>query len=77
LKVENKNLNISGYSVQLRVSVLTIKYFVSRLYDYLQNEFSYGLNGSRNCCTCKHMCSVWNPHISTLPLTPALPMQPA
>ena len=30
LKVENKKLNITGYSVKLPVRVLTIKYFVSR-----------------------------------------------
>ena len=30
LKVENKKLDVSGYTVKLLVRVLTIKYFVSR-----------------------------------------------
>ena len=30
MKVENKKLDISGYTVKLLVRVLTIKYFVSR-----------------------------------------------
>ena len=49
-------------------SVLTIKYawYLGELYDYqltrLQNDFSYGLNGSRSCCICKlHVLSVGVP----------------
>ena len=74
-KLKNKKLNISGYSVKLPVRVLTIKYFISRwvawLATDLQNDFSYGLNGSRNCCTCKlHMVSWESSH--TLSFTAVL-----
>ena len=44
----------AAYSAQLTtVRVLTIKYLVSRQVTRLQNNFSYGLNRSRKCCTCK------------------------